>query len=394
LNLEKKLLEAACNDKKSHDVIVELVSLDSLSDYAKHLLESISDYYLTDTGATNVDKLLLREILIEQYPKNHGELTDILSTLGDTSPSNVIKEIGNLRKKELGRELATELIQTPDSQKVKDLWAELNNPLLSHIEEVQDAGQNLEELLTNATDDSQRITLYPTALDTRLSKGARHGNHIVVFARPNAGKTAFVINLVRGLLRDGRRVAYFMNEEPSQQVLERLVSRITGRVGANLRDHIKEAAAESKELMSRLYVRDLSPGTFKDIYSLTNVIKPDVVVIDQLRNIRTKEDNRVIALEQMAMEARALGKEHNALVISVTQAGDSARNKLVLDDGDIDFSNTGIPATADLIIGIGTNEEYRNRGRRMITIVKNKLGSEHSSFPVSIDEGLAKILSL
>ena len=394
MNLEVKILEAAFNDRKSFDIIRELVPSDTLSDASRHMLDAVDNFYGTDTSATSVDKELFKEILKEEYPKTHGELTSIVDDLGDTSPANVIKEIGNLRKKDLARELAGELLQKADSQRVRDLWKDLQNPLLTHIEEATPASANLQELMEDVTDDSQRILMYPNSLERRLETGARHGNHVVVFARPNVGKTAFVINLVRGLLRDGRRVAYFMNEEPSQQVVKRLVQRITGRDNANIQQHLGEAVKESEELLSRLYIKDLSPGTFRDIYGLTNVVKPDVVVIDQLRNIKTKEDNRVIALEKMAMEARALGKEHNALVISVTQAGDSARNKLVLDDGDIDFSNTGIPATADLIIGIGCNDEYRAKGRRMITIVKNKLGSEHSSFPVSIDEGLAKILSL
>jgi KaiC/GvpD/RAD55 family RecA-like ATPase len=194
------------------------------------------------------------------------------------------------------------------------------------------------------------------------------------------------------MLRDGHRVLYFMNEEPASQVLKRLVQRITNKPHDFIKRQLREAVAESHDLMKNLFIKELAPGTFKEIYSMTNVVKPDVVVIDQLRNIRTRDDNRVTALEAMAMEARALGKTHNCIVVSVTQAGDSARNKLVLDDGDIDFSNTGIPATADLIIGIGANQEYINSGKRMITIVKNKLGPEHTSFPVQIDPGLSKIL--
>lgn len=390
--IEKKILEAALQDRSASSVIQELVSLDSVSDYVRHILTNVYEFYETDQEATSVDRELLKELLTQKYPSKHKELEIIIDELGTTSPSNVLKEIANLKKQDLSRELATELLSNTDSTKAMDLWAELTSPLLTHIEEAKDATQGLEELLQEVVNDDNRIIIYPKSLDSRLESGARHGNHIVVFARPNMGKTAFVINLIRGLLRDGRRVLYFMNEEPASQVLKRLVQRITNNPHDVIKGALKKAIAESEELLRNLYIKELTPGTFKEIYSMTNVIKPDVVIIDQLRNIRTREDNRVIALEHMAMEARALGKTHNCLVVSVTQAGDSARNKLVLDDGDIDFSNTGIPATADLIVGIGANQEYINSGKRMITIVKNKLGSDHSSFPVQIDVGLSKIL--
>mgnify|MGYP001822244759 CR=1 FL=1 len=391
--MEKKILEAAVQDRHAAETIQNLVAGSELSDYARELLNTIYEYYSSDPDADLVDNELMEAILSEKYPNNSGPLIDLLQSLGETSTGNVIQEIRSLKKKELSRELASVLLTDPDAETARDLWQRFTD-LDAAAATVTPCTETLEESLLDLADNSRAIRLYPNALNDRLVNGARHGNHIVLFARPGVGKTALVINLMRGLLRDGRKVAYFINEEPSQQVVKRLVGRITGLTGREIDADVSAAIAKSSDLLQNLYVKDLHPGTFRDVYGLTKEVKPDVVILDQLRNISTGEDNRVIALERAAQAARNLGKELQVLVISVTQAGDSASNKLVLDDGDIDYSNTGIPGACDLIVGMGCNSDYRSRGRRMLTIVKNKMGTDHSSFPVVIDEALSKIISI
>jgi len=107
-----------------------------------------------------------------------------------------------------------------------------------------------------------------------------------------------------------------------------------------------------------------------------------------------KEESRVNGLEKLATEARNLAKRYGVLVISVTQAGDSATNKLVLTDSDIDSSKTGIPAQCDLILGLGVDETQRSQSMRTLTIVKNKITNIHEYYPVRVDENLSKIVSM
>ena len=84
----------------------------------------------------------------------------------------------------------------------------------------------------------------------------------------------------------------------------------------------------------------------------------------------------------------------NVLAISVTQAGDSADNKAVLDMGDVDYSNTGIPAQADVMIGVGVTAELEAENRRMFSLPKNKISGDHSSFPVNVLPHLSRVTSL
>ena len=336
---------------------------------------------------------VLKEQIENEY-RNHETLIDALSRCEAKPPANILALIKSTRRKALGRELAGALVQDPDSRTARDLLSKLQAVDDLAVECVPDASEGALDLLSPYCGEEGRITLYPLALDSKLSEGARRGNHIVVFARPNTGKTAFTLNLTRGFLRDGMRVLYLMNEEPAAQVLKRLISRITGLQGKEVDNDIPGAVARAEPLLKNLTLVDINPGTISEIRGLIKTVSPDVVVVDQMRNITLNEDNRVLALDKLAQAMRNLAKEHNVLMVTVTQAGDSARNKLVLDDGDIDFSNTGVPAAADLIVGIGVDDDHRARGRRVISIAKNKLGSDHSSFPVQIDESLAKFLSI
>jgi hypothetical protein len=179
---------------------------------------------------------------------------------------------------------------------------------------------------------------------------------------------------------------YIGNEEPTEDTRIRVISRLTGRIRAEI-----EADPEGTWDMlqgtgyERFLTVDLAPGTQRQMDQLMSTEKPDVLLIDQLRNVNMKEENYVVKLEKAATAARNLGKKHNALVISVTQAGDSASGKAILDMGDVDFSNTGIPAQADVMIGIGATREDEAMGRRVLSLCKNKRSGRHDAIPVNVN---------
>jgi hypothetical protein len=99
-------------------------------------------------------------------------------------------------------------------------------------------------------------------------------------------------------------------------------------------------------------------------------------------------------LEAAATAIRNIGKQANVLAVSVTQAGDSASDKLILDQGDVDFSNTGIPAQADLMVGIGVDAQHEAEGIRVFNLPKNKIGGVHEHFPVRIYTQLSRVVSI
>lgn len=115
------------------------------------------------------------------------------------------------------------------------------------------------------------------------------------------------------------------------------------------------------------------------------------MVIDQMRNLVCQEESRVQQLETIARELRRLAIRHQVLVVSVTQAGDSASGKLTLDMSDVDGSKTGIQGTCDLMVGIGVNDAYLESGHRMLSFPKNKLSLDKEPLRVRLDLRRGKI---
>jgi hypothetical protein len=138
----------------------------------------------------------------------------------------------------------------------------------------------------------------------------------------------------------------------------------------------------------------IHPGSLSEITRHVSRIKPSWIIVDQIRNLNVGAETRVNQLEQAAQGIRNIAKKYDLVGISVTQAGDSADQKLVLTMGDIDFSNTGIPATADLMIGVGVNDEFERQGMVMLSLPKNKLTGKHEHDQFRINKDLSRIESL
>ena len=58
---------------------------------------------------------------------------------------------------------------------------------------------------------------------------------------------------------------------------------------------------------------------------------------------------------------------------------------------DVDSSRIGAPGTADVLIGVGADEEMLLQNVRAISICKNKVGGNHEGFTVNIDTARSKL---
>jgi hypothetical protein len=206
------------------------------------------------------------------------------------------------------------------------------------------------------------------------------------------GKTLVLINMVAGFTKQGLRTLYVGNEDPVADLQMRYINRITGRTKDQvLSDPTGTQAILEKRNYQNVIFAPLAPGTFPKIRRLVEKYKPHVVVLDQLRNLDVDSENRTQALEKAATEARNLAKGMGVLVVSVSQASDSASGKRILTRGDVDSSNVGIPGQADVMIGIGATEEDEQHNRRTFSFPKNKISGKHGGIMVEIIPQLSMV---
>lgn len=366
------------------------------------IFDQIGEFYTLDPDARNVDRDLLvaairRNVSSEKRADRIQSVVDSLPR--EVSVTNVVRELKQLRKDGLGTLLVGALHQgAVDPTRIKELMSEY----MALGEEVQGVpekdsyvlqGVSVEELVANSFDQKNLIKLSPKVLNDHVGGGAKRGHHIVIFAPVEMGKTLAAMNLAVGFVEQMLRVLYIGNEDPAADIYMRYMTRMLKVGKEKIIANPARAQAELDKLhYGNLILAPMSPGTFRQIRGLIIKYKPDVVILDQLRNLDVQSDGRVQQLEKAATEARNLGKSMDVLVVSITQAADSATGKRVLSRGDIDSSNVGIPAQADLMLGIGATEDEERRNIRILSFPKNKLSGRHEPIPVTIDPETSRII--
>lgn len=402
---ERNLLASCIKSRSAHSAVSAHILQEDMTEQGHILMEHIGDYYDSDTAAQSVDPELLKRGVERALsnPKHVEMFTNLIDSFANTevSAGNVVRDFLEVKRDVAGSRLAQAIAAKGDAAEIADLvddyqkWCAATN--ISEEEEEDEVlnGLGVESLINDNFDEAKLIKVFPRKLNEKLGGGLLPGHHVVVFARPEMGKTALVLNAIAGFLKQGKRVLYIGNEEPITDTCMRIVCRLSGMTKFDVVSNpTKAQEVATQEGYDNLFMASLAPGTPRRIEELVVQYEADVLVVDQLRNLNMREDNFTQQLEKAARAVRAIGKRHGCLVLSVTQAGDSATGKAVLDMGDVDSSNTGIPAQADVMIGLGATAEDERNGRRVISLPKNKPGNNHDFFPVVIETPLSKFRSI
>tara|TARA_R110000765_G_scaffold49367_3_gene100381 strand:- start:4687 stop:5904 length:1218 start_codon:yes stop_codon:yes gene_type:complete len=401
---ESNLLSALLKNRAAHDQVADKLA-GVLSEQGSLVLKHAGDYYDRDVNAQSVAQDVLTNDIARSLsnPKHKELFSSLVEGLynSEVSPANVLHDFMAVRREAAAASLASALVSGDDPTKALeliDVYSDLCAPSASEEDSGVLQAYDVGTLVKDNFDSSNLIKVYPKTLNDRLDGGVLRGHHIVVFARPEMGKTLMVVNMVYGFLRQNLRVLYVGNEEPVVDTALRIVCRLTELTKQEV--HKDPAAAHAKAIEAgygNVVLAGLAPGSPREIQKLITEYAPDVLVIDQLRNMNVgggKDTGFTQQLEKAATAARRLGKSNDCLVISVTQAGDSASGKAVLEMGDCDSSNTGIPAQADVMIGVGASAEDETQGRRVISLCKNKRSGNHDFFAVGIDPQISRVRSL
>ena len=275
---------------------------------------------------------------------------------------------------------------------IKNYVDEIEN----EVEEIEGSvTDDIEELIKELDEDTQ-YSFGDIPDLRRLVKGVGKGNLMIVFARPETGKTAFWVSLVanrNGFASQGAKVHALVNEEPAIRTQMRLISCWTGMTKEEITKDISLATERWNQIKSNVKIIDTVNWDLDQIDAYCDVNKPDIVIVDQLDKIgvrgnfaRTDEKLRAIYTG-----AREVAKRHDCCIIAIYQASAEAQGRAELTFDMMENSRTGKAAEADLIIGIGQQNVVDSEAvLRTLCVSKNKITGWHGRIDCEINPILSR----
>lgn len=230
----------------------------------------------------------------------------------------------------------------------------------------------------------------------KLVKGVGKGNLMIVFARPEAGKTAFWISLVanrNGFASQSVKVHALVNEEPAIRTQMRLISCWTGMTKEEIAVNIDKAKHEWNKIKSNVRIVDTVDWDLDQVDAYCKKHNPEILVIDQLDKVSAKGNfaRTDEKLRAIYMGAREIAKRNNCCVIAVSQASADAHGQTMLSFDMMENSKTGKAAEADLIIGIGQQNIVDSEATlRTLCVSKNKITGWHGRIDCVINPFLSR----
>jgi hypothetical protein len=411
--LDAQLLAAAIKSRASYEAFAPHFTEEDFTPISKFWFSLIREWYAADRHAQSIDKSLLAELGKKRITnaKHEESLVGFIRELPEPpSADNVVRVALELKRHNVEMELGAALGQGDRKKSARLL------PVLQQLQQATDlsfAGRKSEwqdavsvEKLFDKVGKENRIPIAPLSLNAKCDGGALPGHHIIIFGRPEAGKSMVSINMAYGFMKQKKRGLYVGNEDQIDILKSRMLSRVT-------RMPFAEAEA-NREKALRLYrarggedyilMSQLAHGTVDAIARRIEADGPfDFVVLDQIRNISAgggEGDGKLTSrLEAVGREMRSLLLDYGLIGISVTQANDRTERAnqeppLWLGMGDIDSSRTGLPGTGDLLVGVGLNRELKARNQRALSTPKNKLSSApdaHEGVIVEVEPAISRV---
>lgn len=204
------------------------------------------------------------------------------------------------------------------------------------------------------------------------------------------GKSLFMCHQASGNLMDGKNVLYITLEMAEERIAERIDANLLDITLDDLKHMSKDEYTRKLEKLKsktpgRLIIKEYPTSTagssnFRYLLNELKIkknFKPDIVFIDYLnicassRLKYTSNVNTYMYVKAIAEELRGLAVEFDIPIISATQTTRSgySSSDVGLEDTSESF---GLPATADFMFALISNEELQSLNQILVKQLKNR----------------------
>ena len=245
----------------------------------------------------------------------------------------------------------------------------------------------------------------------RITKGGVPSKTLnIALAGTGVGKSLFMCHVASSYLLQGLNVLYITLEMAEERIAERIDANLLDVTMEDLHDmpqslydgKIKKLREKTQgQLIIKEYpTASAHSGHFKSLINelaLKKSFKPDVIFIDYLNicaSARFKGGNisSYFYIKAIAEELRGLAVEVNVPIFSATQTTRTGfvSTDLGLEDTSESF---GLPATADFMFALMSNEELEKLGQMKVKQLKNRYNdpSVNRAFIIGVDRSKMRL---
>ena len=263
--------------------------------------------------------------------------------------------------------------------------------------------------------DEERL---PFDLDyfNRITKGGLPNKTLnIALAGTGVGKSLFMCHAAAAALSQNKDVLYITMEMSEERIAERIdanllnvpIDQLTNISKDMFSNRVKNIADKTT---GKLIIKEYPTGSAhaNHFRALLNELKlkkkftPDIIFIDYLNicaSSRMKamggSINSYTYIKSIAEELRGLAVEFDVPLFSATQTTRSgySNDDLGLEDTSESF---GLPATADLMFALITNDELSSNGQILVKQLKNRYNDPHmhQRFVVGVDRSKMRLFDV
>ena len=262
------------------------------------------------------------------------------------------------------------------------------------------------------TQDEERL---PFDLDffNRITKGGLPNKTLnIALAGTGVGKSLFMCHCAGAALSQGKNVLYITMEMAEERIAERIDANLLN-VPIDQLEHLSRDMFSNRvksvadKTNGKLIIKEYPTGSAHSNHfrALLNELKlkkkfmPDIIFIDYLNicaSSRMKSMggaiNSYTYIKSIAEELRGLAVEFDVPLVSATQTTRSgySNDDLGLEDTSESF---GLPATADLMFALISNDELSSHNQILVKQLKNRYNDPHMSqkFVLGIDRSKMRL---
>ena len=233
----------------------------------------------------------------------------------------------------------------------------------------------------------------------------------IVLAGTGVGKSLFMCHVAANCLSQGKNVLYITLEMAEERIAERIDANLMNITTEDLHDlpkqmFVNKIAKIIKSTSGKLIVKEYPTasahtghfrGLIKEL-AIKKSFKPDIIFIDYLNICASSRFkgaasvNSYLYIKAIAEEIRGLAVETNIPILSGTQTNRSGfvSTDIGLEDTSESF---GLPATADLMFALISNEELDELGQIAVKQLKNRYNDPtvNKRFVVGIDRAKMRL---